>query len=48
MQVLLDEAKSAYKEDIITELQNNNADDMENNLKKIITWINNFIKENEE
>lgn len=42
MQVLLDEARESYKENIIVELHNNSVSDMENNAKKILNWIKNW------
>lgn len=38
-QVLLDEAKSAYDEEIVHELMSDTPDQMEENLERICTWI---------
>ena len=39
MQVVADEARDSYNEDIIWELQSNTLEDMEANLSKIADWI---------
>lgn len=41
-QVLVDEAKSAYDEEIVHELMSDTPDQMEDNLEKISTWIQNW------
>eukprot|EP01130_Rhizamoeba_saxonica_P006874 TRINITY_DN2757_c0_g1_i1.p1 TRINITY_DN2757_c0_g1~~TRINITY_DN2757_c0_g1_i1.p1 ORF type:complete len:105 (-),score=21.65 TRINITY_DN2757_c0_g1_i1:58-372(-) len=41
-QVVLDSARESYKEEIVVELQSNNIEDMENNIGRIATWIDNF------
>ena len=38
-QTILEEARESYKADIIHELQSNTPDDMEDNLDKIVSWI---------
>lgn len=40
MQVLLDEARDSYKQEIILELPSNNIAEMDNNLEKLSKWIN--------
>ncbi|KAK6177423.1 hypothetical protein SNE40_015527 [Patella caerulea] len=37
---ILDEAIESYKENIVQELQSNTPEDMEENLEKISTWLN--------
>ncbi len=37
-QVVLDQAKESYREDIVVELPNNTVEDMENNLELIKKW----------
>lgn len=39
MQVVADEARDSYKEDIIWELPSNTLEDMESNVAKIAEWI---------
>ncbi len=41
MQVVLDEARDSYKDEIIWELRSETVDDMESNVEKIVAWINN-------
>ncbi len=41
-QVCLDEARESYKAEIIWELASNTVEDMENNLKQILAWIQQF------
>ncbi|XP_049816019.1 adenylate kinase isoenzyme 6 isoform X1 [Schistocerca nitens] len=38
-QTILDEALGSYKEDIVHALPSNSADDMENNVEKILQWL---------
>ncbi|KAJ4363318.1 factor activating pos9 [Ascochyta clinopodiicola] len=45
MQVLLDEAREAYKEEIVVELRSDSADDVEGNLERIEQWIENWRKD---
>ena len=40
MQVLLDEAKESYHEEIVVELPSNTADDMLSNIDRITSWYN--------
>ena len=39
MEVLLQEARDSYDEEIIVELTSNTTDDMESNIERIETWI---------
>jgi adenylate kinase len=39
MEVLLQEARDSYDEEIIVELTSNTSDDMESNIERIETWI---------
>jgi adenylate kinase len=39
MEVLLQEARESYDEEIIVELTSNTSDDMESNIERIETWI---------
>jgi adenylate kinase len=45
MQVILEEARESYDEEIVVELQSNTADEMDSNVGRIVDWINNW-KEN--
>lgn len=39
MEVLLDEARESYNEEIVVELRSDEADDIEDNVGRIETWI---------
>ncbi|CAL8101335.1 unnamed protein product [Calicophoron daubneyi] len=39
VQVVLDEARESYQEDIVHELQNNTLNDLESNLSQICEWV---------
>ena len=42
MGVVLDEAREAYEEEIVVELQSETVQDMESNVARIIQWIENW------
>ena len=42
MEVLLDEARESYNEEIVVELRSDEADDIEDNVGRIETWIKNW------
>ena len=42
MEVLLDEARESYDEEIVVELRSDEADDVEGNVGRIETWIKNW------
>lgn len=42
MEVLLEEARDSYDSEIVVELQSNEAEDIESNVERIETWINNW------
>lgn len=42
MQVLLEEARESYDEEIIVELESNDPDDIESNVDRIGIWIQNW------
>jgi adenylate kinase len=48
MEVLLQEARDSYDEEIIVELTSNTSDDMESNIERIETWIGQWKKNNVE
>lgn len=41
-QTLLEEARDSYKVDIVHELSSNTPDDLDNNMQKISTWIEQY------
>lgn len=41
-QVLLDEAKESYDEEIVVELSSETDEDMEANVARIVDWVNTF------
>ena len=46
MQVLLDEARNAYAEEIVIELQSNEAEDLEANVGRIEEWLKSWRMNN--
>lgn len=46
MQVLLEEARDSYSEEIIIELTSDSTDDLESNVERMEKWIANWKKEN--
>ncbi len=47
MQVLLDEARESYKEEIVVELKSESNEDVESNLERIEAWVEQWRKDNE-
>jgi adenylate kinase len=47
MEVLLQEARDSYDEEIIVELTSNTSDEMDSNIERIETWITSWIRTNE-
>jgi adenylate kinase len=45
MQVLLDEARESYKEEIVVELKSESNGDVEGNLERIERWIEGWKKD---
>lgn len=45
MEVLLSEAREAYAEEIIVELTSNTADEMESNVARIESWLEQWKKD---
>lgn len=45
MQVLLEEARQSYDEEIIVELESNESVDIEKNVDRISIWINQWKRE---
>lgn len=46
MEVLLQEARDAFDEEIVIELTSNLSDDMEANLDRIAAWIEHWKQDN--
>ncbi|KAL6708147.1 factor activating pos9 [Coniothyrium glycines] len=46
MQVLLDEARESYKEEIVVELRSDSAEDVEGNLERIEKWVEGWREDN--
>lgn len=46
MEVLLQEAKESYDEEIVVELQSATADEMESNVERIEQWLEQWKKDN--
>lgn len=47
MQVVLDEAKESYADEIVIELKNNSIDEMDQNIERITSWFNQWIADHE-
>lgn len=47
MQVLLDEAKNSYKEEIVHELPSDSSEQMVDNLNRICQWIEQWKSDNQ-
>ena len=45
MGVVLDEAREAYAEELVVELQSETVEDMEGNVARIIQWIEHWKKD---
>lgn len=45
MQVLLDEARESYKDEIVVELRSESTEDVEGNLERVETWVENWRKD---
>lgn len=46
MQVLLDEARESYKEEIVVELQSSSDGDVEGNVERVEQWVEQWRKDN--
>lgn len=44
--MLLEEANESYKPEIVHELQSNDDDDMSSNISRIVSWIDQWKKDN--
>jgi adenylate kinase len=45
MQVLLDEAREAYKEEIVVELKSESTEDVDGNLERVEQWVEQWKKD---
>lgn len=48
MEVLLQEARDAYDEEIVVELRSEDADQVEENIERIESWITNWRRDHAE
>ncbi|KAG0356525.1 hypothetical protein BG005_004523 [Podila minutissima] len=48
MQVVLEDARESYAEEIVIELQSNSVEQMEENVSRIKAWVDNWIENNQE
>ncbi|KAF2253663.1 P-loop containing nucleoside triphosphate hydrolase protein [Trematosphaeria pertusa] len=46
MQVLLDEARESYREEIVVELRSDTAEDVEENLERVEMWVEQWRRDN--
>lgn len=48
MEVVLDEARSSYAQEIVVELQSEGTEDLESNVARIVQWIEAWQKDREQ
>lgn len=48
MQVLLDEARESYDEEIIVELRSDSSEEIESNIERIEAWYRQWMENNKE
>ena len=48
MEVLLQEARDSYDEEIVVELRSDTAEEIEQNIERIEAWYNQWIKDHAE
>ena len=46
MEVLLQEARDSYDEEIVVELRSDNAEEIESNIERIEAWYRQWMKDN--
>lgn len=46
MQVVLDEVKEAYREEVVVELRSESIEDLESNIQRAVQWINQWCTSN--
>ena len=39
MQLILDEARESYREEIVVELQSNTVEDLDSNVERTLSWL---------
>ena len=47
MSVVLEEAREAYAEEIVVELNSEDTTDLESNVSRIVQWIETWLKDQE-
>jgi adenylate kinase len=48
MEVVLQEARDSYPQQIIVDLKSESSQDLENNVANIVEWINQWLKDNKD
>lgn len=48
MDVIIQDAREAYSPEIVIELESNEAEEMDQNVDRIIEWVNNWVKDHKE
>jgi adenylate kinase len=48
MQVLLDEARDSYEEEIVVELKSDNVEDVEGNVERVVGWLEAWTKKRDQ
>uniref|UniRef100_A0A7S2LK93 Adenylate kinase isoenzyme 6 homolog n=1 Tax=Leptocylindrus danicus TaxID=163516 RepID=A0A7S2LK93_9STRA len=48
MQIVLDEARESYAEEIVHEVPSNTLEDMESNVSRVQQWFDHWVKSNDE
>ena len=48
MQIVLEQARESYNNDIIYELDSNSTDELNSNVDRIEIWYNNWLQQNSE
>ncbi len=48
MEVLLQEARDSYEEEIVVELTSNTSDEMESNIERLEAWVKQWKKDHVE
>jgi len=46
MQVLLDEAREGFREEIVVELRSDKAEDVDGNVERVETWVEGWRRDN--
>ncbi|KAG7194172.1 factor activating pos9 [Scheffersomyces spartinae] len=48
MEVILNEAREGYQPEIVIALESNSAEDMDENVDRILAWIDNWVKDHQD